>query len=362
MQVANRDTVLGDFSDEEFDYFETSTRFLTARGKYLVRTENADGEQQDFTVTHTFGVEPLQQCLVEFPGGRLQALPFAWDSRASRDGGQRWFHLHPDEHIGPGDELHCTGRNFNWNYMCAECHSTNVKLGYDDDSHTFNTTYEEISVGCEACHGPGSSHVAQANTQAFDNSFGLPLSLDDRGNAAWIMSPDTGMAQRSEPPMQQQQPESCGRCHSRRSVIAPDYKYGRPLTDTHMPSLLEEHLYYPDGQIQDEVYVYGSFLQSRMYRAGVSCSDCHNPHSGRLVTGSDPNSVCGQCHLPTLFATVEHNRSDSRVGQCVDRHMPTRTYMGVDDRRDHSFRIMRSEADTHLWHGDHRRSRGFRKR
>lgn len=347
MQIANRDTVLGDFSGEEFDYFETSTRFLIDGGEFLVRTENADGEQQDFTVTHTFGIEPLQQYLVEFPGGRLQALPFAWDTRRSDDGGQRWFHLYPDEHIAPGDPLHWTGPNFNWNFMCAECHSTDVKLGYDVDSQTFNTTYEEISVGCEACHGPGSSHVAQANTRVFDSSFGLPVSLDDQGTAAWIMNPDTGIAKRSELSKQQQQPESCGRCHSRRGVIAPIYEYGRPLTDTHMPSLLEEHLYFADGQIQDEVYVYGSFLQSRMYRAGVTCSDCHNPHSGQLITGPDPNSVCGQCHLPTRFATVEHGQSDSRAGLCVDCHMPVRTYMGVDDRRDHSFRIIGPDADAH---------------
>ncbi len=346
MQVASPDTVLGDFSGKEYDYFETFTQFLTDGGEFLVRTENADGEQQDFTVTHTFGIEPLQQYLVEFPGGRLQALPFAWDTRPSVDGGQRWFHLYPDEYVGPGDPLHWTARNFNWNYMCAECHSTDVKLGYDADSHTFNTTYEEISVGCEACHGPGSSHVAQAITRTFDSSFGLPVSLDDQGTAAWIMNSDTGMAKRSELPKQQQQPESCGRCHSRRSVIAPDYEYGRPLTDTHMPSLLEEHLYFADGQIQDEVYVYGSFLQSRMYRAGVSCSDCHNPHSGQLVTGPDPNGVCGQCHLPTRFATAEHGQSDSRAGLCVDCHMPARTYMGIDDRRDHSFRIIGPDAKS----------------
>ena len=347
MQVADRDTVLGDFSDKRFDYFETSTHFLTKGDKFLVRTENADGEQQEFSVTHTFGVTPLQQYLIEFPGGRLQALPFAWDSRPEESGGQRWFHLYPEEYIGPGDPLHWTGRNFNWNYMCAECHSTDVKLGYDADSRTFNTTYEEISVGCESCHGPGSTHVVQANAHTFESDFGLQLSLDDQRGAAWIMDPATGMAKRSELSERQQQPESCGRCHSRRSVIAPDYEYGRPLTDTHMPSLLEEHLYFADGQIQDEVYVYGSFLQSRMHGAGVSCSDCHNPHSGQLVTGPDPNNVCGQCHLASRFATSAHGESESQQGQCVDCHMPARTYMGVDDRRDHSFRIIKPDADAH---------------
>jgi len=346
MQVADRDTVLGDFSGAEFEYFETSTRFLMQGDKFLVRTENAEGKQTEFTVTHTFGVKPLQQYLVQFPGGRLQVLPFAWDARPEQSGGQRWFHLYPNEYIAPGDPLHWTGRNFNWNTMCAECHSTNVVLGYDADSKIFHTTYDEISVGCESCHGPGSSHIGQANAGSFNSDFGFPVNLDDRRAAAWIVDPATGMAKRSEAPQQQQQPESCGRCHSRRTVIAPNYEYGRPLTDTHMPALLEENLYFADGQIEDEVYVYGSFLQSRMYRAGVSCSDCHNPHSGRLVTGPDPNTVCSQCHLTRRFATPEHGESGSQQGRCVDCHMPMRTYMGVDDRRDHSLRIIKPDADA----------------
>ena len=347
MQVADRDTVLGDFFGTDFEYFETVTHFLRRGDEFLVQTENAEGKQQEFTVTHTFGIKPLQQYLVELPGGRLQALAIAWDTRPEESGGQRWFHLYPDEYIGPGDPLHWTGRNFNWNYMCAECHSTDVKLGYDADSHTFNTTYEEISVGCEACHGPGSAHVAQAHAGRFDSDFGLSVSLDDRGGDAWAMDPATGIAKRGDLSVHQQQPESCGRCHSRRSVIAPNYEYGRPLTDTHMPALLEEHLYFADGQIHDEVYVYGSFLQSRMYAAGVTCSDCHDPHSGRLLTGPDPNNVCGQCHLPSRFAASKHGQSGSRKGLCVDCHMPARTYMGVDDRRDHSFRIIKPDAGNH---------------
>lgn len=339
MQTANRDTVLGDFSDIAFDYFGTTTQFLTSDDRFVVRTGNANGETQDFVVAYTFGIEPLQQYLVEIPGGRMQALTVAWDTRPKEHGGQRWFHLYPDEYIGPDDPLHWTGRNFNWNYMCAECHSTNVVPGYDQETDSFRTTYAEISVGCEACHGPGSPHLAQASAGEFDDDFGLLVDLDDKGPATWTIDPETGIAERSEKATVQQQPESCGRCHARRSVLTTEYEYGKPLTDTHMPSLLEENLYFANGRIQDEVYVYGSFLQSRMYRAGVTCSDCHNPHSGELVTGSDPNAVCAQCHLPSKFVSSGHGGGDSDTSACVDCHMPARTYMGVDDRRDHSFRI-----------------------
>jgi tetratricopeptide (TPR) repeat protein len=337
MQVATDTTVLGDFSDVEFEYFDTETSLFKKDGAFMVRTENANGEQQEFEITHTFGVEPLQQYLVKFPDGRTQSLHITWDARAKEDGGQRWYHLYPDEYVGPGDPLHWTGQYFTWNTACAECHSTNLQLGYDIDSDTFQTTFDEVSVGCEACHGPGSLHLEQAETERFDEAYGLAVNLDDRATSAWIMNVETGIAERSEPNLRRQQPESCGRCHSRRGVLTENYEYGRPLTDTHMVSLLEENLYHADGRILDEVYVYGSFVQSTMYASGVTCSDCHNPHSGELYAGPDPNDTCALCHLPTKFATAEHANVD--VGNCVDCHMPATIYMGVDDRRDHSFRI-----------------------
>jgi hypothetical protein len=261
-------------------------------------------------------------------------------------GGQRWFHLYEDEHITPGDPLHWTGQYFNWNYMCAECHSTNLQLGYDIEADSFQTTWDEISVGCEACHGPGSIHVAQAEAENFDAHFGLSVDLGDGRSTGWAMNLETGIAELAGQRDLLQQPESCGRCHSRRSNLVADYEFARPLADTHMVSFLDENLYFADGRIQDEVYVYGSFLQSKMYAAGVTCSDCHNPHSLALKTGTDPNQVCALCHLPAKYATPAHDESD--VGNCVDCHMPATTYMGVDDRRDHSFRIPNAgEAADH---------------
>jgi len=337
MQIANSRSVLGDFSGITVPYFDTSATFTQRDGRYFVVTEGAQGEQQQFEVTHTFGVAPLQQFLVDAPGGRKQALQFVWDARPQTSGGQRWFHLYPDEYLDHNDPLHWTGPYFNWNFMCAECHSTHLQMGYDIESNTFATTFAEISVGCEACHGPGSRHIAQAQSGAFDGRHGLPVDLDDRRGARWIMNAGTGIAERSTPHAAQQQVETCGRCHARRSQITTAYEYGRPLTDTHLPSLLDAGLYHADGRILDEVYVYGSFLQSKMYSAGVTCSDCHNPHSGQLRAGPDPNNTCASCHLPAKFAAAEH--AGDPAGDCVACHMPATTYMGVDDRRDHSFRL-----------------------
>ncbi len=343
MQPATDTTVLGDFSNVTVPYFDTSATFFMRDDRYFVRTDNGDGEQQQFEVTHTFGVEPLQQYLVDAPGGRKQALQYTWDSRPASDGGQRWYHLYPDEYVNAADPLHWTGRYFNWNYMCAECHSTNLEMNYDLESHTFATTFSEVSVGCEACHGPASSHVQMANDSTANASFGFPDKLSSGEAYAWIMNLDTGIAERSTPASTSQQVESCGRCHSRRSPVATQYEYGKPLTDTHMPALLEEDLYHADGRILDEVYVYGSFVQSKMFAAGVTCADCHNPHSGKLHAGPDPNDTCSTCHLTEKFANSDHN--EKQVGDCVSCHMPATTYMGVDDRRDHSFRLPDTAQD-----------------
>ncbi|MDZ7768521.1 MAG: cytochrome c3 family protein [Woeseiaceae bacterium] len=342
MQVADEQSVLGDFSDTTFKYFETSIRLFRRNGRFFANLVDADAQARDFEITHTFGVSPLQQYLVDTHGGRKQALQVAWDSRPSSEGGQRWYHLYPDEEIGPGDALHWSGRFGNWNFMCAECHSTNVNVGYDIDTDTFDTTYSEVAVGCESCHGPGAKHVLQARSGAFDATFGLTVDLDDRDDAAWIMDQATGMAARSRPADTLMQPDACGRCHSRRSVVAAQYRYGAALTDTHLPALLEENLYHADGRIRGEVYVYGSFIQSRMYRAGVTCTDCHNPHSGQLKAGPNANDTCAQCHLPEKFATAHGGAATS--DDCVSCHMPATTYMGIDDRRDHSFRIPNAGA------------------
>ena len=349
MQAATADTVLGDFDDAGFDYYGESTRFFERDGGFYVTTADAAGGEREFRITYVFGVDPLQQYLVEFPGGRLQTLAYSWDTRPAADGGQRWFHIYEGEYIAPDDSLHWTGLQQNWNYMCAECHSTNVSMGYDAATDTFETTYAEISVGCEGCHGPGSAHVRLAESGDELESYGLDVDLDDQGGAAWVMNLETGIAARNETRSRpQQQPEACGRCHARRGIIAPDYEYGEPLAHTHLPALLDEGLYFADGQILDEVYVYGSFLQSRMYAAGVTCTDCHNPHSNKLVSGSNPNDVCAQCHLPATFATAEHAGHAPDQAGCVDCHMASRTYMVVDDRRDHSFRIPRPDLTAKI--------------
>ncbi|KUJ84595.1 hypothetical protein AWR36_002720 [Microbulbifer flavimaris] len=353
MQVASDKTVLGNFEDTQFEYFGTTSRFFTRDDRYFVRTDGPDGQLHDYPIAYTFGVHPLQQYLVEFPGGRLQALSLAWDSRDKADGGQRWFHLNPDEHIKAGDELHWTGLNYNWNFMCADCHSTNLQKGFDLTSQTYDTTWSEMDVGCEACHGPGSDHVEWAKSPTRSSStrppdLGFPVSYAKRKTALWSMDHDTGIARLAAETETQAELETCAQCHSRRATAFPGAKAGSAVLDHFNLSLLDAGLYHADGQINDEVFVYGSFLQSKMHAAGVTCSNCHDPHSLELRV--EGNGVCAQCHMPARFDTAEHHfhPPESAGSQCVSCHMPAKTYMQVDARRDHSFRIPRPDLSDRL--------------
>lgn len=352
MQSATKQTVLGDFANASVTQFGVTSSFYEKDGKFMVRTEGPDGKLQDYTVEYTFGVEPLQQYLIEFPGGRLQALSLAWDTRPKEKGGQRWFHLYPEEKIAHGDELHWTKPSQNWNSMCAECHSTNLDKNYDDATRTFSTTWSEINVSCEACHGPGSDHVKWARRQAgwqnLEISKGLMLLLNERKGVHWRIDPESGKVSRSEQRGGEKEIQMCARCHSRRSPISANYVHGEPLLDHYLPRLLDEGMYYSDGQIDDEVYVYGSFIQSKMYHAGMTCSDCHEPHS--LVLRAPGNGVCLQCHQAAQYNQPSHHfhKPKSQGASCAECHMPPRTYMVNDPRHDHSMRIPRPDLSVKL--------------
>ncbi len=352
MQEASDATVLGDFRDVKVSHFDITSRLYRRDGKFLINTDGADGKLHEFEIRYTFGVYPLQQYLVAFPDGRLQALAIAWDSRPALQGGQRWMHLYPRENIHGGDELHWTNRQQNWNYMCAECHSTDLKKNYDAAANTFHTSWKDLSVGCEACHGAGSAHLRwaasreQGRAYAAGKEDGLLAHFDDRQGASWILDPATGNSHRSRARGNTDEIEACGRCHSRAGKISEDWQPGKPLGDTHQVALLEEGLYTADGQMQDEVYNYGSFLQSRMFAAGVTCTDCHDPHSQKLrVTDQE---VCGLCHSLSKYGSAahHHHKEQSDESRCPACHMPVRTYMVVHRRHDHSFRVPRPDESV----------------
>jgi predicted CXXCH cytochrome family protein len=357
MAHATDRSVLGNFNDASFQYFDVRSRFFRKDGKFFVETDGPDGKLAAFEVKYTFGVDPLQQYLIEFPDGRLQALSIAWDSRPKEKGGQRWFHLYPNEQIKHDDVLHWTRLNQNWNFMCAECHSTGVRKNYDAAADRFATTWTEISVGCEACHGAGSRHIAWAQEQkrwwpfgkTEDPTKGLAVQFDERSGTTWTPNAKTGLPQRNGMPLGiRKEVETCGLCHARRAQFSEKWTPGQSLSNTHLVTPMYRNLTYADGQMRDieEIYNYLPFRQSKMFASGVTCSDCHDPHSAALRAPG--NGVCGQCHMPSKYETALHRHHENvNVSiPCSSCHMPERTYMVVDRRHDHGFRVPRPDLSV----------------
>ena len=356
MQIAGPDSVLGDFDNTDFEYNGIISTFFRKEDKYYVRTDGPSGILETYQIKYTFGVQPLQQYLIEFSGGRLQALGIAWDSRSRQNGGQRWFHLYPGEQIDYRDALHWTGINQNWNNMCAECHSTDIQKNYDPDTRSYATRWAEIDVSCETCHGPGSIHVQLAQDLTPQEvskipAGGLSVDISSTFSRQWIFREGQAIASLAQSGTNDRSGkliDMCGRCHARRTTIDMNNVFRKSLHDTHIISLLEAGLYQDDGQINDEVYVYGSFVQSRMFQAGVNCDDCHDPHSLRLKR--EGNDVCLQCHRGEVYDSGEHHfhKPDSSASRCVACHMPAKNFMVIDTRLDHSLRIPRPDLSIRI--------------
>jgi predicted CXXCH cytochrome family protein len=348
MDTASETSVLGDFNDAELEFNGQTHKFYRKDDKFFVLTDGPDGTMQEFEVQYTFGAWPLQQYLVPMDGGRLQTLALSWDTIT-----KSWYHMaeavYPDEGVDHTNWLHWTNQAQNWNGMCADCHSTNLKKGFDPLTKTFHTTWSEINVGCEACHGPSSEHLKWANlpelARPMNTNYGLVVQTSNIENTRYV--------------------DICARCHTRRAVFE-DYNFEwHDLLDQMVPELPRAPMYFEDGQILEEDYVFGSFVQSKMYMNDVMCNDCHNVHSGKLIL--DGNALCLQCHRADEYDTYDHHFHKQageegspvisefgdtyEVGDgasCINCHMPGRYYMGVDYRRDHSFRIPRPDLTEKL--------------
>ncbi|MGB1389905.1 MAG: cytochrome c3 family protein [Paracoccaceae bacterium] len=325
-------TVIGDFDDASYEGEGMTVRFARNDDGFTIDVTEADGTTRKYPVHSVIGIAPLQQYALETEPGRLQSFDVVWDVE-----GEEWVHLYPGDAIAPDDGLHWTGPYKTWNARCAECHATDYRRAYSPQQRRYNSRSAELGVGCEACHGPGQTHV----DWAADPSQPMPEA------GGFSMDYVTGS---TEAAIQQ-----CAGCHARRENLTDGNPVpGTPFHDAYRLALLRPGLYHADGQILDEVYVYGSFLQSKMYAQGVSCMNCHEAHSATLV--AEGNTVCTQCHspagnpdFPTLalqdYDTPEHHfhSEGSDRAQCKSCHMAERTYMQVDGRRDHSFRVPRPD-------------------
>ncbi len=324
MLPANDSTVAGDFNNKKLVANGISSRFFKKNGKFYINTEGEDGPNQDFEIRYTFGYYPLQQYLVEFPGGRMQSTRASWDVK-----NKKWFYQYPGQKIPAHNWFHWTANAANWNTMCSSCHSTNLQKNYNSDSDVYHTTFTNINVSCETCHGPGKLHIEYINGENYRNGnkiAGSMILLKRKGEKIAEI-------------------DACAVCHARRTELVPTPKPGAPLLDNYIPEIPTTEHFYSDGQANDEDYNYTSFTESKMFRQGVRCSNCHEPHQATLKFIG--NSLCTQCHAKTYdsYAHTFHTIG-TQGSECKNCHMPGKFYMGNDYRYDHTFRVPRPDLSV----------------
>lgn len=321
MQFANDSSVSGNFNDAHYKSDGVNYHFSQNQNQFYLQVEEVDGLKHTYPVKYTFGYSPLQQYLIETDKGRLQATRVSWNNVD-----KKWFHQYANQKIYPNDWLHWTGNGQNWNTMCASCHSTNFKKNYDFESDSYKSSYSEINVACESCHGAGSKHQDYINSQEYKNGTKIA------GHYLAYGKSDNNKLQL----------KSCAPCHARKADITQTSASNAELLDELIPEIISTEHYYGDGQINDEDYEYGSFVQSKMFHNKVKCSDCHQPHSGKLKKNG--NNLCLTCHEPKYNSESHHfHKGKNESSLCINCHMPQKTYMGIDRRRDHSFRIPRPD-------------------
>ncbi|MDB6073127.1 MAG: hypothetical protein JWO89_767, partial [Verrucomicrobiaceae bacterium] len=295
---------------QTFSHGSQKTTVQGTGGKAEVITLGFGNKVAPFAISRVIGHDPLRQFLVTGEAGRVHTMEATWDPNH-----REWFNVYGNEDRQPGEWGHWTGRGMVWNTMCASCHNTRVRKNYDAKADNFHTTMAQMTVSCEACHGPMKAHV---------------------------VNPKAAVSKLSK----DQTRDTCAQCHSRRSELTGDFKPGDNFFDHHYLAIPDHSdIFYPDGQIRDEDYEFSAFLGSRMHNAGVRCIDCHDPHTSKPILPG--NSLCMRCHTAGGFpnapvivpALHTFHQPESTGSQCVNCHMPQTVYMQRHSRHDHGFTI-----------------------
>ncbi|MFP4166663.1 MAG: ammonia-forming cytochrome c nitrite reductase subunit c552 [Opitutales bacterium] len=286
-------------------------------GEFLLRVLPDDENEaaKTYKLVGVIAHTPIRQYLAEFPDGRYQTISASYDVKKDR-----WVDVFANEDRQPGEWGHWTGQGMNWNANCAYCHTTEYEKNYNLEENAYHSSWVQQGLACATCHSGLETHVEAARQEDYETGL---TTLD-----------------------QKQRIHNCAICHSRRDQLtAEGFESGDNYHDHFNLSLPDQPgLYYPDGQIRDEVFVFASFELSRMGHAGVSCMDCHDPHTEELIQPVKNNMLCQRCHehgvMDAPFIEPEEHSfhpKDSAGNRCVECHMPKTTYMQVDPRADHGF-------------------------
>lgn len=304
------------FHGQKFDNGVERLLFSTGAQQNRLITDTDSG--QTWIARHALGKTPLVQYLVEAPDGGFHTTEAAWDVHQ-----REWFDVFGNDPRKDGNWGHWRGRGMNWNTQCAWCHMSGFRKNYNTDEDRYHSTWKEPGVTCIQCHEIKDSPDVTTGCMA-GGKEGATLSL-------------------------QQMHDNCATCHARREELDDQFRVGDCFDDHYKLELpTREGIFYANGMQQDEDYCETGLRLSRMGKAGVTCLDCHNPHTGTLKLTQEDNALCLRCHAngslvgkvkAPVIDPIKHSPCppDSKGARCVECHMPESFYMARDPRRDHSF-------------------------
>lgn len=303
------------FDSREFVHSGVKYLFYKEGGECKVSAEDLkSGKKSFYTAKMAIGLDPLIQYVVEGKNGAYQVLSAAYDPKKDE-----FFDVFNNEPRAPGDWGHWLSGGMNWNSNCAYCHTTDFRKNFKVGDNSYHSGFSAHGVSCLQCHDA------------------LPKDCKH-----------SELSELAERPSPAERMYACAVCHSRREQLKDEkFKAGSDFYDYFRPILpVQDGIYYPDGKVRDENFMFSSFMMCRQYQAGLTCLDCHDRHALKTVRPVDKNELCLNCHAPaarnfknapTIIPEAHSFHKGNDGNLCVNCHMPKTIYMARDSRYDHGF-------------------------
>jgi predicted CXXCH cytochrome family protein len=373
-------TIVGNFADgTRLSAHGRSYEFGRKDGRPFVTVAFSDRPPETFTVDYTLGAKRYQGYLSQLPDGRIYVLPAFWQIESGR-----WIDW---KEITPIPDGAHDLRQI-WNANCFNCHATNLVQGYDVAAKQYRTTWTEMGIGCEACHGPGREHIALAD--AWDADPATKPAYDTSEHNTRLTDILKTLSPRSAEPRRVF--DTCAYCHGNKTNLFAGFRAGDRYEDYALPFMLSDDI--PANDLQGEFWPDGrpnrfnrnqALMLSGCFQAGaIVCTKCHVAHGSRyehslkvnIYQGRYGDTLCTQCHqeskrvpgglrLPgeerelagapsgpqggvpdsrSSFTTAEglqahtFHAPESEGSRCIGCHMSDVNWRMLVRRRDHTFR------------------------
>jgi hypothetical protein len=305
MALPDDQTVLAPFDGKPVRLRDGTVTPSREAGGWFMTMRSASGEERHRVELVLASGRQHQDYVTRTPEGNLVPLPIYWSTV-----GHRWNPIGP--YFGGALDRAAPiywGRSEVMELKCFNCHLSQAR--HRADGKRVETTWVDLPVNCEACHGPGRAHIAARRVGK----------ADDYPNLHLVGKEEEGRL--------------CGRCHA----IKVESDYGDDL----FPLTLAFPGFRPDSTQFSTSYQYAGHASSECYVKGsMTCAHCHTPHSqkardlaGASAEGKDSNKQCTVCHRDRIetAAARKHTRHGDSV-RCIDCHM-RRTFIRDTPERDH---------------------------